>query len=224
MKDVFDRQIAPSGATDYHTIRGTRMQPQKEPDPTPGGLAEQPPNPAHQNPGDERSHTTGTDNGTENTATDVDPAASNTPAGDPAVAAWLRSEGCPGDAVVLAGHPHAPPPPMSTPQGMGGLIVDMLDLDVDDNRVIAFAARWIPEPVAGDRTLGGEVYLTLSPTGGAEAPGTAGPDTTVDVRLQLIIRGHQRPIEQWTGLGHDWPQVIASHVAATMYTMHTLQS
>jgi hypothetical protein len=114
---------------------------------------------------------------------------------------------------------------MTTPAGMAGLIVDMLDLTVDDsindsandNRV-AFTARWIPQPITGDRSLDGQVYLTLSPT--AEASGPTDPDTTVDVRIQQITtRGHQL-VEQWPGLGRNWPQVIAPHVAATLHTLH----
>jgi hypothetical protein len=124
-------------------------------------------------------------------------------------------------AVVLAGHPDAPPPPMTTPAGMAGLIVDMLDLTVDDNandNRVAFTARWIPQPIAGDRSLDGQVYLTLSPT--AEASGPTDPDTTVDVRIQLITTRRHQLVEQWIGLGQDVPQVIAPHVAATMHTVH----
>ena len=168
-------------------------------------------------PGDERSPAD-TGSGAESTATGPDPAASNTPADDGELIAWLRSQGCLDDAVVLAGHYEALPPPMSTPAGMGGLIVDMLALTADDNRVVVFTANWTPHPEIGDRGLDGQIYLTLSPT--AEASDSAEPDTTVDVGLHLItIRGHQRLIKQWTGLGPDWPQVIAPTTADLMRTL-----
>jgi hypothetical protein len=190
------------------------MQPRKGSHPTPGGLTEQPPNPAHQIPGEEHAHTTDTES---------DPATSNTPAGDSGWVTWLRSQGYPDDAVLLAGHPDAPPPPMSTPPGMAGLIVNKLDLAADDT--LTFTAGWIPQPETGNRGLDGQVYLTLTPTTHAETPtpGTPDtpPDTTVDIGIQLITTGgHHRLIQQWSGLGQDWPHIIAAHVAATMYTHH----
>ena len=77
--------------------------------------------------------------------------------------AWVETGGWPGDSVVLIGHPAAPPAPMHTPAGMGGLIVSGVERPVDDDeRVVEFIARWVPDPIGTDPVPQREIAVRIA--------------------------------------------------------------
>ncbi|MBN6034131.1 hypothetical protein [Amycolatopsis sp. 195334CR] len=114
-------------------------------------------------------------------------------------------------------------PPMRLPADVRAMLVTEVDIATQPNvdlggDVVRMAGTWLATGSKTDESHDGDLVVVLTvpdrPSPGREF------DEQIDVQMLLAYRGRWRRVGLWSGVGTDWPRLLAPTAAAIM-GLHT---